>query len=67
MRTWGRSEITSYCFFVWCKSSSSLRFKSKGSILCALFRLKSRSSGGDRNVSRMTLHEFGITFFGIVG
>ena len=27
MRTWGRSEISSYCFFVWDESSSLLRFK----------------------------------------
>ena len=36
MRTWGRSEITSFCFFVWCESSSLLWLKtpprSEGSI-----------------------------------
>ena len=27
MRTWGWCEIISYCFFVWCESSSLLWFK----------------------------------------
>ena len=34
----------------------------EGSTSCVLYQLKSRSSGGDWNVSRMTLHEFDITF-----
>ena len=29
MRTWVWSEITSYCFFVWCESSSVLWFKTQ--------------------------------------
>ena len=29
MRMWGWSEISSYCFFVWCESSSFLRLKSQ--------------------------------------
>ena len=31
IRTLGRSEISSYCFFVWCESSSLLRLKT---VLC---------------------------------
>ena len=30
MRTWSKSEITSYCFFVWCESSSLFQFKTWG-------------------------------------
>ena len=30
MRMWGSSEITSYCFCVWCESSSLLRLKTEG-------------------------------------
>ena len=30
MRTWGWSEITSYCFFVWCELSSLLWLKTNG-------------------------------------
>ena len=26
MKTWSRSEITSYCFFVWSKSNLLLRY-----------------------------------------
>ena len=29
MRTWGQSEITSYCFFVWCESSSLPQLKTR--------------------------------------
>ena len=29
MRTWGQSEIISYCFLVWCESSSLLRLKTQ--------------------------------------
>ena len=53
-------------FFVWCESSSLLRLKNlgcDGSIPCVLYRLKPRSSEGDQNVSRVTLHEFDITFW----
>ena len=31
MRTWDRSEITSYCVYVWCESSLLLRLKSQSS------------------------------------
>ena len=30
MRTWGWSEITSYCFFVWCEPSSLVWLKTRG-------------------------------------
>ena len=30
MRTSGWSEITSYCSFIWCESSSLLRLKTRG-------------------------------------
>ena len=29
MTMWGRSKISSYCFFLWCESSSLLRLKSR--------------------------------------
>ena len=35
IRTWGRSEISSYCFFVWWESSSLLRFKTVFCIVSA--------------------------------
>ena len=29
MRTWDRSEVASYCFSVWCESSSLLQLKTR--------------------------------------
>ena len=57
---------TSYCFFLFGVNQVhcfGLKPRGEGSILCVLYQLKSRSSWGeDWNVSRVTLHEFDITF-----
>ena len=52
MRTWVVNQV--YFF--------SLKPGREGSLSCELHRLKSQSSGWDLNFSRVTLHEFDITY-----